>query len=89
MINLNPNVAGALPNANQLMPQIGNAEPKKADFANTIKAVEKFISKVDDLQQSSDASIKDLLAGRQFRTLKESTAKAHELGFFVASAGGD
>jgi flagellar hook-basal body complex protein FliE len=47
---------------------IGTAKVKPAGsesgFAETIKAVEKHISKIDDLQQSSDISIQDLLAGK-------------------------
>ncbi|MHC4498660.1 MAG: flagellar hook-basal body complex protein FliE [Planctomycetota bacterium] len=64
MINLNANVASALPNANGLVQKGANADDKKPDFGNTVKAVEKYISKVDDLQQSSDVSIKDLLSGK-------------------------
>jgi flagellar hook-basal body complex protein FliE len=64
MINLNANINSVLPNANKLVAEAGNGDTKKSDFANTIKAVEKYISKVDDLQQSSDTSIKDLLAGK-------------------------
>jgi len=63
MINFNSNVGSVLPKTNIPMPKVGNADAKKSDFANTIKAVEKYISKVDDLQQSSDMSIKDLLSG--------------------------
>ena len=33
-------------------------------FNNTIKALSKCVSKVDDMQQSSDMSIKDLLTGK-------------------------
>jgi len=36
----------------------------KSNFADTVRAVGKCISRVDDLQQSSDMSIKDLLAGK-------------------------
>jgi flagellar hook-basal body complex protein FliE len=64
MINLNANVASVLPNANGLVQKGDNADSKKLDFANTIKAVEKYVSKVDDLQQSSDMSIKELLSGK-------------------------
>jgi len=63
MINLNPNVSSALPKTNISMPQVGNADGKQSDFADAVKAVEKYISKVDDLQESSNMSIKDLLSG--------------------------
>lgn len=46
------------------VPKTGISDGKKTDFADTIKAAEKYISSVDDLQQSSDASIKDLLSGK-------------------------
>ena len=46
------------------MPKVGSSDGRKAGFADTVKAAEKYISNVDDLQQSSDASIKDLLSGK-------------------------
>jgi flagellar hook-basal body complex protein FliE len=68
MINLNANVNSVLPGAN---PDFTGVAARKAadagqkpDFTNTVKAVEKYISEVDELQQSSDVSIKDLLAGK-------------------------
>ena len=43
------------------MPKIGGSDVKKADFANVVK---NYISNVDELQQSSNMSIKDLLSGK-------------------------
>jgi flagellar hook-basal body complex protein FliE len=70
MINLNGNVSGT-PNsmknvweANSLMPKANNAAARKLDFDNTAKVIEKFVSNVDESQQSSDMSIKDLLSGK-------------------------
>ena len=70
MINLNGTVSGAQ-NAmkgvwenNTLMPKADNGNAKKLNFDNTVKAVEQYISKVDDKQQSSDMSIQDLLSGK-------------------------
>jgi flagellar hook-basal body complex protein FliE len=77
MVNLNANVSG-VPNSmksilerrsvqprtnpNSIgMPKLDSSEDKKADFANAVK---NYISKVDDLQQSSNISIKDLLSGK-------------------------
>lgn len=40
------------------------ADGKKAGFADAIKGMENYISKVDGHQQSLDTSIKDLLAGK-------------------------
>ncbi|MHC4748478.1 MAG: flagellar hook-basal body complex protein FliE [Planctomycetota bacterium] len=80
MVNMNVNVSGPLNSMNGIlgtgsiqsrtnpdpfgMPKVGDSDDKKADFSNTVKAVENYISKVDDLQQSSDMSIKDLLSGK-------------------------
>ena len=41
--------------------KIGDSSEKKTQFANAIK---NYLSNVDDLQQSSDMSIQDLLSGR-------------------------
>jgi flagellar hook-basal body complex protein FliE len=64
MINFNANVSSVLPRIDKLLPQADNPAAEKVDFANTMRAVGKYISKVDDLQQSSDMSIKDLLSGK-------------------------
>ncbi len=68
MINLNANVNSVLPNANPDFTGVAANKAadagRKPDFNNTVKAIEKYISEVDDLQQSSDMSIKDLLAGK-------------------------
>ncbi len=63
MINLNANVGSVFPRPDIFAPKAANAA-NKSDFADTIKAIEKHISKVDDLQQSSDIAIKDLLTGK-------------------------
>lgn len=64
MVNFNANVSSVLPRIDKLLPQPDNPAAEKVDFANTMRAVGKYISKVDDLQQSSDMSIKDLLSGK-------------------------
>jgi flagellar hook-basal body complex protein FliE len=71
MINVNANVTGPMHSVKLRtgpdslgMPKVGSADDKKSGFAGTIKAAENYISKVDDLQQSSDMSIKDLLSGK-------------------------
>ncbi len=77
MVNLNANVSGVSnpmksileprsvqprTNLNSTgMPKVGSSDDKKADFANAVKS---YISKVSDLQQSSNMSIKDLLSGK-------------------------
>jgi flagellar hook-basal body complex protein FliE len=47
-----------------VMPKVGNAGADKPGFSNAVKAVENYISKVEEQQQASDMSIKDLLSGR-------------------------
>ena len=80
MVNLNANVNSVLPKTNN--DTAGIAEFKgtsdKSGFTDTIKAVEKNISKVDDLQQSSDISIQDLLSGKHqdITNVVSSVAKA-------------
>jgi flagellar hook-basal body complex protein FliE len=64
MINFNPNVSSLPGNMNNLTAKLNDDVGRKSDFADTVKAVEKYISKVDELQQSSDVSIKDLLSGK-------------------------
>jgi flagellar hook-basal body complex protein FliE len=81
MVNLNANVGSILPKTNldfPGMPKVGNSNPNKSDFTDTIKAAEKYISKVDDLQQSSNASLKDLLSGKSedITSVVSSLAKA-------------
>ena len=80
MINLNSNISGAQKAIKDLWEQnsvlqrntpdstgatkAGNVNTKKLDFADTVKAIDKYISRVDEIQQSSDMSIKDLLSGK-------------------------
>ena len=69
MVNPNINVNGALGKINADFPhapklKVGDANANNQDFANTVMAVEKYVSKVDDLQDSANMSIKDLLAGK-------------------------
>jgi len=52
-----------VPTTSTPAPKAGIATTKNSDFADTIKAVGKYVSKVDDLQHTSDMSIKDLLSG--------------------------
>jgi flagellar hook-basal body complex protein FliE len=67
MINFNPNITSIQPKANLGFTGINkpdNTDSKKSDFADTVKAVEKYLSKVDDTQQSSNTSITELLVGK-------------------------
>ena len=91
MVNLNTNVNGisnsmrGILNPGTLqpkidsdssgMPKVADSDGKKTDFADTIK---NYISKVDDVQQSSNMSIKDLLLGKSedITTVVSAMAKA-------------
>jgi flagellar hook-basal body complex protein FliE len=59
-------------------PKVGGADGKNSDFADAVKGIENYISKVDDLQHSSDSSIKDLLSGKNgdITSVVSSVAKA-------------
>ena len=64
MINLNANVT-SLPQINFNETVTPNKPgPEKSGFADAMKAVGKYVSKADDLQQASDVSIQDLLTGK-------------------------
>ena len=42
----------------------GGADSVKTDFNSAVKGIGKYVSKVDDLQQASNTSVMDLLAGK-------------------------
>lgn len=50
----------------------------QSGFSNTINAIEKYLSKVDDTQQAADMTVKDLLTGKteDFTTVVSAVAKA-------------
>ena len=63
MINLNNNISSAMPRIGPntvRMPKAGG----ESGFSGAVKAAGKYLSKVDDAQQSSDVSIKELLTGK-------------------------
>ena len=65
MIELNPNINLVANNPNNTHPiKPENTAENPSGFSNAVKAIGKYISSVEDLQQSSDASIQDLLAGK-------------------------
>jgi len=77
MVNMNANVSGISNSIKGMIesrpiqpkinpdssgiPKIGGSDGKNVDFANVVK---NYISNVDELQQSSNMSIKDLLSGK-------------------------
>lgn len=67
MINPSANIGSPLPKISPESFGAGKAGSSgaKVDFQDTIKAAGKQISTVSELQESSNASIKDLLAGKE------------------------
>ncbi|HAL44825.1 MAG: flagellar hook-basal body complex protein FliE [Planctomycetes bacterium GWF2_42_9] len=63
MVTFNPNVSSSMPigvgGADQQSIKTGNS-----GFEDAIKAVEKGISQVDNVQQATDVSIQDMLSGK-------------------------
>ncbi len=88
MADFNTNISGSIDSlrgsfggqagGSQGTPKVGGADGTGSGFADAVKGVEKYISKVDDLQQSSDTSIKDLLSGKNedITSVVSSVAKA-------------
>jgi flagellar hook-basal body complex protein FliE len=64
MINFDPRVRSALPGAQGPLPNAETGAGAKPAFLNAIEEAGKYVSKVNDLQQASDASIQDLLTGK-------------------------
>jgi len=63
MINFNTNYPTNAGN-NTIQPKQGTEQPTPGKFEEATKNVGKIVSQVDDLQQASDVSIKDLLSGQ-------------------------
>jgi flagellar hook-basal body complex protein FliE len=64
MIRFDANVNSVLLNSNWPVQKQAETAEKTTEFSNTLKAVEKYLSKTNELQNSSDASIQDLLSGK-------------------------
>lgn len=63
MINFDPSI-GSIQSIGSQMPKVGGAGNGGEHFGKAVKAVGKYVSEVDQQQQSVDTSIKDLLAGK-------------------------
>jgi flagellar hook-basal body complex protein FliE len=63
MVNFNPNVSSSMP-IGVGAPDQQSVKTGNSGFEDTMKAVEKGISQVDDVQQASDVSIQDMLSGK-------------------------
>ncbi len=80
MINFNPNISSAFPAPS--VGSVGSVNQKPAGsgsaFADSVKAAQNQLGKVNDLQKASDASIKDLLSGKNedITSVVSSVAKA-------------
>lgn len=78
MINFDPNANSIFANLKAVTSPAEGAAANQAQFANTVKAVGQYLSKVDDLQGESDTSIQDLLTGKNndITSVVSSVAKA-------------
>lgn len=80
MVNLNPNISaiqtGVSSNANQAQKMRANSN--QGGFSDASKVAEKYMSQVDDMQQASEVSIKDMLAGKNedINSMVSAVAKA-------------
>lgn len=80
MINFNPAIPSV--SSKPTVGSVGGVGPKPngpdSGFANTIKAAQAQLGKVNDLQQASNVSIKDLLTGQNedITSVVSSVAKA-------------
>jgi flagellar hook-basal body complex protein FliE len=64
MINLNTQYSPIRINPEWTTPKIGVETGSSTSFSDQVKDLGKALAKVDDMQQASDASIQDLLAGK-------------------------
>jgi flagellar hook-basal body complex protein FliE len=64
MVHFDPNVHSMLPNVPSPTPGAGTAGAAQPGFLNAVEAAGKYVSQVNDLQETSDASIQDLLTGK-------------------------
>ncbi len=78
MINFDPNINSVMPNAKSPTPQSEGPGEAKSGFSQAVSAAGKYVSEVDDLQQASEASIQDLLTGKNndITSVVSSVAKA-------------
>ena len=82
MIAPNSNVSPKLFNTNISSPfKVNNGDSGKSNFADTVKSAGKLIEEVDNKQQASDMSIKDLLAGNADITSVVSAAAKADMSF--------
>ena len=78
MINVNANLTSGVAKAGMGGAKIGSNPAGSVDFAKTINAVEKHLSKVNELDQSFESSVQDLLTSKNgdINTVVSEFAKA-------------
>jgi flagellar hook-basal body complex protein FliE len=64
MINFDPNAKSILPNPQGPAAKTEGPAATQKNFSDAVSAIGKYVSKVDDLQQSSENSVEDLLTGK-------------------------
>lgn len=65
MINFNSQIPPITPQTTGADRRVPQSQPQqKSDFVDQVKEAGKAMAKVDDIQQQADASIQDLLSGR-------------------------
>jgi flagellar hook-basal body complex protein FliE len=84
MIDPNNNVNSVLSNVGVPTSKIEKGTTTQSNFTEVAKTAGKYISKVDDIQQTSDISITELLSGKNtdVTTIVSAVAKA-EVSFKV------
>jgi flagellar hook-basal body complex protein FliE len=64
MIKFDPNISSIANSQAQQIQKPAGGTQQPGNFNNAVKALDKYLSSVDQMQQSSDMSIQDLLAGK-------------------------
>lgn len=64
MIRIDSNANSIFGDGHEPGPKVGGATGSGSEFSKAAKALDKYLSQVDELQQASDLSVKDLLAGK-------------------------
>lgn len=64
MINFDPNISNILPSIKGQTPQTEGPAAGQKNFSEAVNAIGKYVSQVDDLQQTSEGSVEDLLTGK-------------------------
>jgi flagellar hook-basal body complex protein FliE len=84
MVNFDPNMSPMLPNIQGPAPQSPATAPAKSGFLQAVETAGNYVSKVNDLQNASDASVQDLLTGKSndITAVVSAVAKA-DVGFKV------